>query len=388
MPRSTPSLIAWFAALLIVPAAVHSAPAQSSLLHIRHRDQVANLNRAIAGQVLDFTDNHDCDRRMCYPSLGKKRDLYVYLPPGYDGRTQFPAMLWLHGLGHDEQTFLNIVPTIDEAIRAGKLPPMVVAAPDGTITGNPSPFNAGSFYLAGKHGDYEGYIARDVWGFVKANYCVRPEREAHVIAGGSMGGFGAFNLGFKYRQEFGHIVGIMPPINLRYGDGNGKYLTPYDPDNTTLRDTDRRNEVVGKFYGVLLIRARRMTDPVIGRHHPDPTGFIAAENPMEMLAAYDIHPHEFGMFIGYGTKDEFNIGAQVQSFLDTAAKRGIRPEVCVIPDGRHSVATAKAMFPDFCRWMGGQVGAYAPPGYVPTPGPDYVPRAAVRRPWSSWLPRP
>src|SRR5205807_3370573 len=143
---------------------------------------------------------------------------------------------------------------------------------------------------------------------------------------------------------------IMPPVNLRYGDGNGKYLTHYDPEHTTLRATDRRNEVIGRFYGVLLIRARRLTDPVIGRHYPDPTGFIAAENPMEMLAAYDIRPHEFGMFIGYGTKDEFNLASQVESFLDTAAKRGIRPEVVVIPDGRHNVKTAREMFPAFCQW--------------------------------------
>lgn len=387
MPRSVRFTLFWAAALLAGP--VTPASAQWEPFRFHSPNKVADLNKTIAGKVLDFTDNHDCDRRLYSPSLGTKRDLYVYLPPGYDGRRQFPVMVWLHGLGYDEESFLNIAPIFDEAIRAGTFPPVVVAAPDGTISGRPSPFNAGSFYLAGRHGDYEGWIARDVWGFVKANFCVRPEREAHVIGGGSMGGFGAFNLGFKYRQEFGQIVGIMPPINLRYGDCNGKYLTPYDPNNTTLRETNRRNEVIGRFYGVLLIRARRMTDPVIGRHHPDPTGFIASENPMEMLAAYDIRPDEFGMFIGYGTKDEFNISAQVRSFLDTAAKRGIRPTVVVIPDGRHNVQTAKEMFPEFSRWMCGQLAPYVPPGYEPTAVPDVAPQAAVRRrPLLSLLPRP
>ena len=51
-----------------------------------------------------------------------------------------------------------------------------------TYNGNAAaPVNAGSFYLNGRNGDYETYVARDVWGFVKANYCVRPERGAHVI---------------------------------------------------------------------------------------------------------------------------------------------------------------------------------------------------------------
>ena len=389
MPRSAPPLARWVAAVLVVLAAAGPASAVGDVLKLRSRNKVHDLNKAIGGRLLDFTDNHDCDRRLYSPTLGTKRDLYVYLPPGYDGRTQFPAMLWLHGFGYDEKSFLNVVPRIDEAVRSGKLPPMVVAAPDGSISGNPSPFNAGSFYLAGKHGDYEGYVARDVWEFVKANFCVRPEREAHVIGGASMGGFGAFNLAFKHREEFGHIVGVMPPVNLRYGDGRGKYLTPYDPNDTILRETDRRNEVIGRFYGVLLIRARRMTDPVIGRHHPDPTGFIAAENPMEMLACYDVKACEFGMFIGYGTMDEFNINAQVESFLDTAAARGIRPCVVVIPGGRHSVKTAIEMFPDFCRWMSGQLAPYVPPGYVPPPGPNVPPRAALRRlPVLGWLPRP
>jgi S-formylglutathione hydrolase FrmB len=204
-----------------------------------------------------------------------------------------------------------------------------------------------------------------------------------------MGGFGAFNLGIKYREEFGAIVGIMPPVNLRYGDYRGRYLTPYEPGNWTLRETDRPNEIIGRFYHVILIRARRMTDPVIGRHYPDPTGFIAAENPMEMLAAYDVKPDEFAMFIGYGTKDEFNLAAQVESFLEVAAARGIRPDVVVIPDGRHNVKTALAMFPDFSRWVSGQLAAYVPPGYVPTTIPIVTPLATERRkPLLGLFPRP
>src|SRR5947208_2747602 len=111
------------------------------------------------------------------------------------------------------------VPALPRSVSFAVL--MVVAAPDGSINGHPTPLNAGSFYLNGRHGDYECYIAKDVWGFVKANFCVRPERGAHVVGGASMGGFGAFNLGIKYREEFGVIMGIMPPVNLRFGDFNG-----------------------------------------------------------------------------------------------------------------------------------------------------------------------
>lgn len=376
--------------LAFVLLAGWSVPASAQIEPFRlHRPgQVVRLNKTIAGTVHDFTDNHDADRRLHSPALGRKRDLYVYTPPGYDGTTPFPAILWLHGLANDEQSFLSVVPMFDEAIRCGQLPPVVIAAPDGSINGHPSVFNAGSFYLCGKHGDYESYIVRDVWEFVKRNFCVRPEREAHLIGGASMGGFGAFNLAFKYRQEFGAIVGILPPLNLRYGDGDGRYLTSYDPNFTTLRETDRPNEIIGRFYGVVLIRARRLTDPVIGRRHPDPTGFVATQNPLEMLDAYDVRPNEFGMFIGYGTKDEFNLAAQVESFLDAAAKRGICPEVVCIPDGRHSLKTALALFPEFSRWVSSRLAPYVPQGYVPAAKPGMVPRTARRAPLLTGLPRP
>ncbi|MGL6094769.1 MAG: alpha/beta hydrolase, partial [Fimbriiglobus sp.] len=306
----------------------------------------------------------------------------VYLPPGYDGTTQFPVVLWLHGLGHDEKNFLDVVAGFDDAIRAGRVPRAVIAAPDGSV--RDKPLNTGSFYLNGVAGNFADYVIDDVWAFVKTNFAVRPEREAHVIAGVSMGGFGAFNLGFKNRTEFGVIVGLMPPLNLRYADCHGKYLTPYDPTCVMFRETNDRREVIGKFYGVLQIRSRRLLDPVLGRKHPDPTPFVSAENPAELLSSLNIQPTEFSIFLGYGKKDEFNLAAQAESFLDLAAARGIRPDVVVVPDGRHNSKTATAMFPTLAKWLTATVGPYAPPGYSAggcgCGTGTVVPLAAIRRP--------
>ena len=140
--------------------------------------------------LIDLTHNHRHDNRIYSESLCTKRDLYVYLPPCYDPAKQYPVMIYLHAVAQDEIGFLRLVPLIDRAIACGKLPPMIVAAPDGTIHGGPVPWNGGSFYVNSRAGRFEDYIVQDVWNFVKANFSVRPEREYHILSGASMGGFG------------------------------------------------------------------------------------------------------------------------------------------------------------------------------------------------------
>src|SRR5271170_4619488 len=84
----------------------------------------------IKGKIVDLTQNHGEDHRIWSRSLYQKRDLYIYLPPGYDCYQAYPVMIYLHGFATDEQSFLEIAPLIDDAICKGTLPPLIVAAPD------------------------------------------------------------------------------------------------------------------------------------------------------------------------------------------------------------------------------------------------------------------
>jgi S-formylglutathione hydrolase FrmB len=358
-------------ALAVFALAVAAGPASGRIpdwFHFCHRDQIADLNRRLAGRLLDHTSNHRRDNRLFSPALGEKRSVYVYLPPGYDGTTPFPAALWLHGFGQDERSFLDLVPEFDRAIATGRIPPLVIAAPDGSVRGRVSLFNSGSFYVNSRAGRYADYIVQDVWhGFVRRHFRVRPERDAHLLAGASMGGFGAYHLGFTHKGEFAHLIGIFPPVDLTYADCRGRYLSDYDPFCRGVRTVFPRNEIVGRFYGVVLVRSRRLTDPLVGRRTDldERSAFVRQINPADLLEACDVRPGEFNLFLGYGTRDEFNLDAQVQSFAEKCHRRGVRPDVFVVPGGKHNIDTGKALFGPLTRWTMEKLGAFTPPGYAP-----------------------
>jgi enterochelin esterase-like enzyme len=199
----------WIGVVFLLPVLASSASA------LGHPGSLERINRRLAGRIDDHTHNHGADRRIWSSALGEWRDLYVYLPPGFDPAQSYPVMLWLHGVDEDERSFLNErgVDTFDAAIASGKLPPLIIAIPDGTLSGRrPTLFGTNPLWLNSAAGNFRDYLMEDVWTFVLANYPVRPEREAHVLAGFSGGGGAAF----RGRLPPGHHVSPRVRSGLRH----------------------------------------------------------------------------------------------------------------------------------------------------------------------------
>lgn len=320
------------------------------------------VNRCISGHVVDYTFNHGVDNRIWSAALNQKRDLYVYLPPAYDAGKKYPIILFLHGFMTDEQSFLHyLVIPLDRSITSGQLPPVIVAAPDGSLEGRASFFSAGSFFVNTKAGNFEDYIIQDVWSFLLTNYPIRPEQEAHVLAGASMGGFGAYNLAMKYQETFHVVVGIFPPLNLRWVDCHCRYMADFDPCCWGWRTSvDRGHEHIGRFYhGLITIRLKQVIDPLFGRG-PEAIAAISRENPIEMIDRLGLKEGSLAMYVGYGGKDEFNLDAQVESFLYRARERGLTVTVAYEPYGKHNVATAQKLLPGIMDWLRPRLTPYSP----------------------------
>jgi S-formylglutathione hydrolase FrmB len=320
------------------------------------------VNRRISGEVIDYTNNHGHDNRIFSKALFQRRDLYVYLPPRFDPNETYPLLIWMHGFDQDEQSFLKeVVKHIDRAIRTGKLPPLIVAAPDGSLLGEPKLGQAGSFFLNSQAGDFGDYLLQDVWDFMCHHYPIRSEREAHILAGVSMGGFAAFHHAIAHRECIGVAVGIYPPLNLRWMDCHGNYRANFNPKNWGWRtELDRSHEIIGVFaLGLVKVRISQFLDPLLGIG-PDAIHTLSCINPIEMIDRTHLSPGELDMYVAYAGHDQFNIDAQVESFLYLAKHRGLDVGVGYKPHGMHGYLTAVKLFPGIVEWLAPKIAPFAP----------------------------
>lgn len=322
---------------------------------------IIGIRACLKGKLIDYTDNHGHDHRIWSRSLHQWRDLYVYLPPGFDPHERYPLVMYLHPFALDERTFLHVVPHIDKAIVKGILPPLIVIAPDGSLDGRGCLQKPGSFFINSNAGPFEDYLMQDVWDFVCHNYPIRPERNAHVLAGISMGGFAAFNQGIRHREAFGIVAGIHPPLNLRWADVDGNPRAKFDPRRWGWRTGfDSPHEVLASYdAGLVKLRLGNAILPVFGIGDEALLN-ISANNPLELVLSTGLQNGELSMFVGYGGRDEYNIDAQIDSFLYYCKFRGLGIGVAFEPDGHHDAITALKLMPSLFRWLGPQLAPYAP----------------------------
>ena len=130
-------------------------------------------------------------------ALNREVGYLIYLPPDYDSATgrHYPVIYNLHGAGGNELHGTEEALILDEGIRAGKLPPMIMAMPNGgTVT----------LYQDSYDGKWpaETLIIREFIPFIDRTYRTIADRSGRAIEGFSMGGRGSTRLAMKYPGMF------------------------------------------------------------------------------------------------------------------------------------------------------------------------------------------
>jgi esterase/lipase superfamily enzyme len=311
------------------------------------------LNQRLAGKVIDHTHNHGADLRIFSTILGMPRDLYVYLPPGYDPHRSYSLILFFHMASQDEHFFAGsgMLEVLDDLIKCGKIPPVIAAAPDGLI-GTAGYFHREhSMFVNGQNGRFEDHILYEVIPFLTTTYSIRPEREAHALMGVSAGGYGAMSMAIEHQEYFGAVATLAGALNLRYYNSLDRYFEDFDPATYRWKSDYDPNEVIGKYYhGVVRLKAKQFMAPVFG--NGDVPGLLAQSNPADRLFSSDIQPGQLAIYANYGGRDNFNFDAQVESFAWLAASKGIAVTLDRDPTGKHSYRYLKNNMPQTLLWLG------------------------------------
>jgi|GEM_PF-332403 len=129
-----------------------------------------------------------------------KVSYHIYTPEVYDTEKErhFPVLYWLHGTGGGLPGVPKLAAHFDAAIRAGKTPPMLVVFANGLTE---------SMWCDSKDGKVpmETVVVKELVPHVDTTFRTVATREARLIEGFSMGGYGAARLGFKHHSVFGAI---------------------------------------------------------------------------------------------------------------------------------------------------------------------------------------
>ena len=163
----------------------------------------------------------------------------VYLPPDYyTSNRRYPVVYLLHGLGDDETSWIQfgeVDRMMDEQIRTGHLPPMIIVMPDATKT----------WYMNDYQNKYryEDMFVQELIPHIDKTYRTRASREFRAVSGLSMGGHGSLLLAMHHPDLFSASAAMSAAVRsdetLKAMDDEGynrRYSVLLGPD---LKGEDR-----------------------------------------------------------------------------------------------------------------------------------------------------
>ena len=183
-------------------------------------------------------------------SMGIKVGYYVYLPPGYykpeNSDRRYPVVYNLHGgRPGGEYKMVHIHRFVDDAIRDGKIEPVIYVFPNG---GPMSWYNYPQF----ENGRGEDVFVKETIAHIDKQFRTIARREGRALQGYSQGGRGTTRIMFKYPELFGSVApgGSGYATEKIIQENNGvesefvKFTPGYNTWDLAKRYADRENAPV------------------------------------------------------------------------------------------------------------------------------------------------
>ena len=152
-------------------------------------------------------------------TVGSTRKANIYTPPGFTKSKKYPVLYLLHGIGGDENEWINggnpqII--LDNLYADGKIEPMIVVLPNGRAmkddraTGNIMAKDKVEAFAT-----FEKDLLNDLIPYIEKKYPVLKDREHRAIAGLSMGGGQSLNFGLGNLDTFAWVGGFSSAPNTK-----------------------------------------------------------------------------------------------------------------------------------------------------------------------------
>ena len=144
-------------------------------------------------------------------ALGDPLAYLVYLPVGYETAPElrFPVVYLLHGRGDTMEAWRTIAPDLDRMIEAKQIPPVIAVMPDA-----PSSHRAG-YYIdsqASEGRPVETAFTVDLIQHIDATFRTVAQRSGRIVAGYSMGGYGALRYSLVHPELFSAAIVLSPAV--------------------------------------------------------------------------------------------------------------------------------------------------------------------------------
>ncbi|WP_337043429.1 alpha/beta hydrolase [Emticicia sp. 17c] len=174
--------------------------------------------------------------------LGKDVKYNIYLPADYEtSNRSYPILYLLHGFGDDETGWVQFGEAngiTDKLIQNGEIAPMIIAMPDGGVSGYVNSYD-------GKV-PYEDFFIKEFIPYIESSYRVRKQKRYRAIAGLSMGGYGTLVMSTKHPDLFAASAPLSAGVRtdeevlaMPEAQWASSYAQRYGKD---LKGKDRLNE--------------------------------------------------------------------------------------------------------------------------------------------------
>lgn len=258
------------------------------------------------------------------PALNGAMTYSLYLPDAYreNPARQFPVVYLLHGYGANDREWLELGKVdvaLDRLIVEEIIPPVIAVMPYG----------AKSWYVdsaaLGGPGDYETAIMQDLIDHIDRSYRTIAERRGRLIAGLSMGGYGALRMAFFHPDRFSAVASLSGALYETVG------IPGVD------KPVEQAQEEAEHWYR-----------GAYGR--PFDAAIYKARSPFSRVAALSRMENPPKVLIMSGDDDYFRFYEGSAALFESLRRAGV-PSELRIDDGGHDWELWRRQFPAVMRFL-------------------------------------